>query len=182
MKDGTENEDCTICRRNGHKHEGCFKLVGYPEWWPIKKGEKIKPMPVCTESDSSPIQGLTNEQYKLFVTHFFGTGENKGTGCITNMVGKRGVEVELIVDWGCTEHITHSPNILMHKNKFSSEPPVFIPNGVNIPVKGRSDCTPPRGLKVNGALCVPDFKCNLLSVSHLRKDLQCDVTFFPDFL
>lgn len=34
---------------------------------------------------------------------------------------------------------------------------------------------------MNGVLCVPNFKCNLLFVSRLSKDLQCPVTFFPAF-
>ncbi|GKD07846.1 putative RNA-directed DNA polymerase, partial [Tanacetum coccineum] len=37
------------------------------------------------------------------------------------------------------------------------------------------------GTKVNGVLYVPDFKCNLLSVSRLSRDLQCCISFFPDF-
>nr|GFC71921.1 hypothetical protein [Tanacetum cinerariifolium] len=37
MKDGTEY--CTECRKEGHRREGCFKIIGYPDWWPRKKGD-----------------------------------------------------------------------------------------------------------------------------------------------
>ncbi|GJV08471.1 uncharacterized mitochondrial protein-like protein [Tanacetum coccineum] len=48
-------------------------------------------------------------------------------------------------------------------------------------VKGKGDHILPGGTKVNGVLYVPDFKCNLLSVSRLSRDLQCCISFFPDF-
>ncbi|KAK9057984.1 hypothetical protein SSX86_022824 [Deinandra increscens subsp. villosa] len=25
---------CTFCGREGHTRDGCFKRIGYPEWWP----------------------------------------------------------------------------------------------------------------------------------------------------
>ncbi|GJT03495.1 hypothetical protein Tco_0824664 [Tanacetum coccineum] len=67
-------------RRNGpldgHKREGCFKLIGYPEWWPGKKGEKTKGKATCVETETSPIPGLTNEDYQYFLKHFSGTGNS----------------------------------------------------------------------------------------------------------
>lgn len=30
VKEGSEH--CTFCDRDGNKREGCFKLIGYPEW------------------------------------------------------------------------------------------------------------------------------------------------------
>ncbi|GKG44557.1 hypothetical protein Tco_0485995, partial [Tanacetum coccineum] len=35
VKEGIEH--CTKCNKYGHKRKGCFKLIGYPEWWPAKK-------------------------------------------------------------------------------------------------------------------------------------------------
>lgn len=60
-------EHCTFCGKDGHSREGCFKRIGYPEWWPgNKKREEIKPKAACIDTTSSPIPGLTNEQYDLF--------------------------------------------------------------------------------------------------------------------
>ncbi|XP_023757972.2 uncharacterized protein LOC111906436 [Lactuca sativa] len=61
----TENEKkekCSFCQREGHVKEGCFKLIGYPEWW---RGNRDKGVPkaACVKAISSPILGLTNEQY-----------------------------------------------------------------------------------------------------------------------
>lgn len=56
-------EHYTECNRDGHMREGCFKLIGYPEWWPIKKGEKTKSKVACVGTETSPIPGLTYEDY-----------------------------------------------------------------------------------------------------------------------
>lgn len=58
---------------------------------------------------------------------------------------------------------------------------MVITNGDSISVEGRGDCTLPGGVKVNEVLCVPKFKCDLLPDSRLSKDIQCVVTFFPEF-
>ncbi|MFS8023402.1 putative retrotransposon gag domain, retrotransposon Copia-like protein [Helianthus anomalus] len=77
------NDHCTFCDRDGHKREGCFKLVGYSEWWPEKKGERPKAKAGCVETETSPIPGLTKEQYDLFLRHFSETG--KGGKHVANM-------------------------------------------------------------------------------------------------
>nr|GEY40617.1 hypothetical protein [Tanacetum cinerariifolium] len=51
----------------------------------------------------------------------------------------------------------------------------------SIPVKGKGECILPGGKKINGVLYIPDFKCNLLSVNRLCNDLQCFISFFPNF-
>ncbi|GJS60118.1 retrovirus-related pol polyprotein from transposon TNT 1-94 [Tanacetum coccineum] len=74
VKEGKENYECIECGKSGHKREGCFKLVGYPDWWPGKKGDKAKPMIACVDTRASPIHGISDEQYKLFVNLFSGVG------------------------------------------------------------------------------------------------------------
>ncbi|GJZ02841.1 leucine-rich repeat protein [Tanacetum coccineum] len=54
-------------------------------------------------------------------------------------------------------------------------------NGEAVPVEGRGECALPSGAIIKDVLHVPKFKCNLLSVSRLSKELQCAVTFFPEF-
>nr|GEZ56926.1 hypothetical protein [Tanacetum cinerariifolium] len=86
-----------------------------------------------------------------------------------------------VVDSGCTEYITHKSNLLENKKGTSNEAPVVIPNGHEIPVEGKRDFIVPGGAKINGVLYISNFKHNLLSVTRIRKDLQCAVTFFPNF-
>ncbi|GJR14948.1 putative RNA-directed DNA polymerase [Tanacetum coccineum] len=67
------------------------------------------------------------------------------------------------------------------EGKRGYEQPVTIPNGEAVPVEGRGECALPSGAIIKDVLHVPKFKCNLLSVSRLSKELQCAVTFFPEF-
>ncbi|PWA64814.1 gag-polypeptide of LTR copia-type [Artemisia annua] len=95
------HKHCTWCNKDGHNREGCFELIGYPEWWPGKKGEKVKGKAACVETETSPIPGLTNEDYQLFLKHFSGTGSGKGTKPVANMTHKDGEEgtKEEELDW-----------------------------------------------------------------------------------
>nr|GEV70905.1 putative reverse transcriptase, RNA-dependent DNA polymerase, Gag-polypeptide of LTR copia-type [Tanacetum cinerariifolium] len=86
-----------------------------------------------------------------------------------------------VVDSGCTEYITHKSNLFENKKGTSNEAPVVIPNGYAIPVEGKGDFIMLGGAKINGVLYILNFKHNLLSVSRICKDLQCAVTFFPNF-
>ena len=72
-------------------------------------------------------------------------------------------------------------SILENKTKSYSGTPVIIPNGEAIAVEGKGECLLPGGTKIKGVLHIPNFTCNLLSVSRLSKDLQSAITFFPDF-
>ena len=97
------------------------------------------------------------------------------------MAGKFDEGNDWVVDSGCTEHITHILDSLHNNVEPSHELPVTIPNGDSIPVKGKGTCTLPNGSEIRDVLYVPDFTCNLLSVSRLTKGLKCAVTFFLDF-
>ncbi|GKD59985.1 hypothetical protein Tco_1297494 [Tanacetum coccineum] len=74
------------------------------------------------------------------------------------------------------------PEFTLHRKKVTHfEAPVVSPNGDSIPVKGKGDYILPGETKVNEVLYVLDFKCNLLLVSRLSRDLQCCISFFLNF-
>ncbi|GJW70558.1 hypothetical protein Tco_0127475 [Tanacetum coccineum] len=148
---------------------------------PRKKGEKKKCKAACVKTETGPIPRLTYEDYQLFLKHFSGTGNSEGTKPVANIAHKEDEEGEWIFDSGCTEYITYLSNILVNKKSTHFEAPVVIPNGDSIPVKGKGDYILPEGTKVNKVLYVPHFKFNLLYVSRLSRDLQCCISFFPDF-
>lgn len=100
---------------------------------------------------------------------------------MANMIGRLNDDYDWAVDSGATEHTTYRADILNNKTKHAYERPVVIPNGDAIPVEGRGDYTLPCGTKIEGILHVPQFNCNLLSISRLTKNLQCAITFFSDF-
>ncbi|GKF39725.1 hypothetical protein Tco_0119786, partial [Tanacetum coccineum] len=146
------NKHCTECNKDGHTREGCFKLIGYPEWWPGKKGEKNKGKAACVKTKTDPNPGLTYEDYQLFLKHFSGTGNREGTKLVANMAHKEDEEGEWIFDSSCTEYITYFSNILVNKKATHFEAPDVIPNGDSIPVKGKGECILPGETKVNGFL------------------------------
>ncbi|KAJ0928320.1 putative retrotransposon gag domain, retrotransposon Copia-like protein [Helianthus annuus] len=71
---GEPVDHCDFCDKDGHKKEGCFKRIGYPDWWP-GKGKQTKPKAAHVETEGSPIPGLNQEQYQQFVA-FFGNKDN----------------------------------------------------------------------------------------------------------
>ncbi|KAJ0576817.1 putative retrotransposon gag domain, retrotransposon Copia-like protein [Helianthus annuus] len=95
-KESKQNDQCTFCGRNSHKREGCFKLVGYPDWWPGKKDDKAKPKAACVDTGTSPIPGISEEQYQAFVKFFSGSGNNVETKSEANMAGSTYEELDWI--------------------------------------------------------------------------------------
>ncbi|KAJ9566378.1 hypothetical protein OSB04_002344 [Centaurea solstitialis] len=164
-------EHCTFCGKDGHNREGCFKRVGYPDWWPgNKKRDESKPKAACIETNTSPVPGLTNEQYETFLKHFAGSGKRTKDDPTPTafMAGKTDFEDDWVIDSGSTEHITHNVEILENRVQTRNEDPVVIPNGDSIPVEGKGECTLSGGAKIKGVLHIPKFTCNLLSKLHTR--------------
>ncbi|CAH9084424.1 unnamed protein product [Cuscuta epithymum] len=91
---------CKHCNRTGHAMEGCFKIIGYPEWWPGKTGKKEgnKPTdrrderrtnPRAGHVDSGQILGVTADQlahlFKQYVENDKFSSHN--TSPTVNMAG-----------------------------------------------------------------------------------------------
>lgn len=175
---------CDHGGKGGHTRDGCSKRVGYPEWWPGKnKREKARPKAACGETEPTLIANLTKEQYEQLQKHF--ASENK-TGqsevpSTANMASKFRHNDNWIMDSRCTEHITYRSDVLEERTNTTNEPPVTIPNGESVPVEGKGSHTLPNGMKVQEVLHFPNFTFNLLSVSKLSRDLDCAITFFPEF-
>nr|GEY61140.1 integrase, catalytic core [Tanacetum cinerariifolium] len=178
-KQNKQNDECTFCKKTGPKREGCFKLVGYPDWWPGKKDEKAKPKAAYVETGTSPVPWLNEGKYQEFIKFFSRSSNNVEAKLEANMAGNK--DDVWVVDSGCTEYITYKSNLLENNKGTSNKAPVVIPNGHAIPVDGKGDFILPGGAKINGVLHIPNFKHNLHSVSRICKDLQCAVTFFPNF-
>ncbi|GJW93102.1 hypothetical protein Tco_0172774 [Tanacetum coccineum] len=137
QKRGDTEEKYTKCGRSGHTRDGCFKINGYPDWWP----GKVKPRATHVETEASPVPGLTKEQCHSFLKHFAKNDVKDGSVRMANMAGKRDWDSDWVVDSGSTEHITPDETIFDNNFFCSNEEPVVIPNGYAIHVKGKGEST-----------------------------------------
>nr|KAJ0212490.1 hypothetical protein LSAT_V11C400213740 [Lactuca sativa] len=129
---------CYFCQHEGQSKEGCFKIIGYPEWWPRNKE---KPKVACVKLGPIPTPGLTVEQDHLFVEHFKEglDMKNNNKQPMTTMVGRNNIFDGWIVDSGATEHMTHILDFLFNKIQNSKNSPVVIPNGDKVSVMGEGN-------------------------------------------
>lgn len=178
---------CTHCHKNNHTVETCYKLIGYPPKKEKEGGWKTyQPRVAAVNTEHSPIPGLSRDQFARLVQLLETTGEGSKSERVTNspianMSGKVYTTNSWVIDSGATEHITCNENYLYNLVENGLSLPVKIPNGESIPVKNIGNARLPNGLDIKCVLNVPNFKCNLLSVSRLTRDLNCSLTFFPEF-
>lgn len=106
------NEDkvdhCSKCRKDGHKRESCFEIIGYPDWWPGKrKNDKVKSKSAYVEVEPG-LAGLTDAQYQALMKHF-SVNEQKGDDTRkANMAGKIDNFSDWIVDSGSTDYVVNN--------------------------------------------------------------------------
>lgn len=171
-----ERPHCAHCQKPGHLIDTCYELIGYPPDW--RKGSRDNnkrnghqkerrppPRAAQVETESSPIPGLTNEQYGKFLEFFHSENERSMPPVdapIANMAGKLPFTRPWVIDSGATEHITCDDKILSNQTTTGVGLPVKIPNGDNIPVKSVGKTCLPNGLNIDRVLNIPEFKCNLL--------------------
>ena len=141
---------CTFCGRDGHVRDGCFKLVGYPDWWPGKgKKEVIKPKAALAEASTNKIPGLNDEQYEMFLKMFGKIGDQKTNNAPrANMAGKFNDKGDWILDSGATEYMTYDRESLEKLFTGNKETPVTIPNGETVPVEGNGELIFKGGIKI----------------------------------
>lgn len=140
-KHGNQLEHCSFYDKEGHTRDGCFKRVGYPEQQHGKNKSKAKPRAAFVKAESSPIAGLTKEQYQHFLKHLSSDDKEakEDVPPTDNMVGKLSHNDDWIVDSGASKHMTHIGDIREEKVVSIDELPVTIPNGEVIPVKGKGN-------------------------------------------
>ncbi|KAK8985320.1 hypothetical protein V6N11_068585 [Hibiscus sabdariffa] len=193
---------CDYCKVRGHKKDQCYRLIGFPPGYKFNRRKvaeaavaidsSVMPEPTAPEfarstasvasAASPPI--FTQEQYTQILSLL-----NKAPSAesAVNLAGiipvnsfKSNVLPTWIVDTGATDHILSNFKSLDSPVSCSSRF-VRLPDGKTAPVThlGSHKLTP--DLVLHNILFVPDFHHNLLSVSKLTRDLNCFLTFYPDF-
>lgn len=185
---------CGNCGKLWHTIETCYEIVGYPEnrrnkSWKKDGGRTVKkqqpqPRAAHVDSDSATgsnvIQSFTIEQLNQLKEYLNSSAVDPTPSPSVNMAGKNIISTPWIIDSGATEHIAHEDNLYASFTKDETGLPVKVPNGEKASVTGIGSVELPNGISVDHVLHVPDFQCNLLSVSRLTKELNCALIFFSD--
>ncbi|CAL1399691.1 unnamed protein product [Linum trigynum] len=189
---------CTHCRKPGHFRETCYDIIG----WSPKSGERNykprrrnpprqgrgDPHDAAVES-ADLIPGLSPDlvaQLKAFlnVDLKHSDGEPTSSQPKANMSGISRDTIPSdtwVIDSGCNKHIAKDASLFDGELKSNSSLQVRIPNGTGIPVRGTGKSILGNGLVLRNVLHVPDFQCDLLSVSRLTADHQVAVVFLNNF-
>lgn len=126
----SETQHCTFCDKDGHNCDGCFKCIGYLDWWSGEgKVDKDKPRVACVIISSIP--GLKIDQYEAFLKHFGASTKHEfeETMPMASMASRLDDEADWVIDSSATKHTTYRVDILNKKTKYACERPVVIPNG-----------------------------------------------------
>jgi hypothetical protein len=76
--------------------------------------------------------------------------------------------------------MTGNPKLFSSFRSHTTSSPVTIADGSHYTIKGSGTVKPTSSITLSSVLGLPSLAFNLMSVSHLTKDLNCWISFFPD--
>jgi len=196
---------CAHCNRAGHDEAGCFLLIGYPEWWGERPRNNDKaigrgrgqnrtggtrssgahaqkgPMRahavqnlgsnVGGDSENSNMIGLSKEQWQTLVELLNSSKVSPNE----SMTGKTKLE-SWILDSGASNHMTGTLQYMCDVKEVIGCP-VGLPNGYTTTCTKEGTVKLTDSLRVENVLYVPELNCNLISISQLLDELNCNVQF-----
>ncbi|CAL1389558.1 unnamed protein product [Linum trigynum] len=194
-RDADGKPKCSHCQRVGHFKETCYRLIGYPSKNGESKGDpprrrndkgaKSGPQAAQVDAASSPLPGLSASQFAQLKALLGGDLHQESMtnlDPVSNMAGTfSGNSTNWVIDSGCTEHIVNHDSFLDAELDSSPTLQVRIPNGTGVKVKSIRTSRLSSDLCLRRVLHVPDFQCNLLSVSRLTAELPVALIFLSDF-
>ncbi|GJZ36437.1 putative RNA-directed DNA polymerase [Tanacetum coccineum] len=69
-----EKEHCTFCGKDGHNEDGCFRLIGYPDWWP-EKGRQEKQRPRTVHVEGGVMADIRDHRSTISTAHQSARGQ-----------------------------------------------------------------------------------------------------------
>ncbi|CAL9013295.1 unnamed protein product [Prunus brigantina] len=197
---------CDYCHQTKHMREQCFKLNGYPPWWPGKKGEKAEGSKggggkggrsssrayhtSSSDQNDQPTSQLSSAQMEQIVQECARLLSDKGSkgasgslatssgnfGCCLSASGKSFSD-SWIIDTGATDHMTSKLDFFSRYSS-PSKTCVTTADGSPTPVVGEGSVFLSNSLSLSNVLHVPGLSNHLLSISQLTKSLNFFVTFY----
>lgn len=189
---GKPKIQCSYCKMLGHTKEYCYKLIGYPSGWKrdeTRGGKYFNANNVSVNNDAivsseksgSPFSSEQMEQVSQLLSFFksgnvLSASSNQMAGIVHSAAFVREGECWMI-DSGATCHFAKNADLLKDISPLKYKCIVKLPNGVSIPVRASGVCYLNRNLVLRDVLLVPEFTVNLISVSKLLSDNECEVKF-----
>jgi transposase InsO family protein len=158
------NAFCTHCNRKGHYKSGCFKLIGYPDWFYNRL--------------ANPNEGRSNYAAQSEDPQASGFYDNPSAFFTGN---EEFPSPEWIIDSGASSHMTPHLSFFNSYTATDTILPVRSASGSTHAVSHKGDITVTSSITLFNVSHVPTFQFNLISVQKLCQDLKCIVFFFPTF-
>ncbi|XP_056682916.1 uncharacterized protein [Spinacia oleracea] len=148
-RDDNNDKFCNHCNKGGHDEDGCFQLIGYPEWWPgDRRGGRGSSRP---GNKGGRMSGGRSSSVG---------GSNNGGG----------------MNAGASNHCTSDLSLLMNIQTIP-DCPVGLPDGQTAYTNQSGSVKLEGGLVLDNVLFVPRLNCNLISVTQLSDESNCVVQF-----
>ena len=148
-------------------------------------GDDSQGQPVNSEMHSFTKEQLSH-LYKLFQSPQFSNPScslaKKGNYFIAALSCKNlNPYCSWIIDSGATDHMTGSLKLFCSYNPCAGNKKIKIADGSLSVIAGIGSIVISPSLTLHKVLHVPNLSCNLLSISKLTRDLNCQVNFFPSY-
>ncbi|KAE8668142.1 hypothetical protein F3Y22_tig00112344pilonHSYRG00066 [Hibiscus syriacus] len=192
---------CDYCKVRGHKRENCYRLIGFPANFKFSK-KKAGQVALAstrspfgshnqTSSESQPdtvssVPMFTKAQYDQ-ILHLLNKAPSVDTmpAATSNTAGITSATTSLSFNWildsGATDHMLDFQKLVSPVPCTSASRFVYLPNGQTAPITYTGSFPLDQNNSLKHVLFIPDFAHNHLSVSKLTKELNCTVSFYPDF-
>ncbi|XP_010274487.1 PREDICTED: uncharacterized protein LOC104609798 [Nelumbo nucifera] len=194
---------CTNCGRTRHEAKSCFQLIGYSDWWGDRPrstgggktrgwgtqcktgrgrggvqrtnaaqavGQASEPIH-ATEGNRAAFSGLTNEQWSHFL--------NLLNSCKPN-TNEKLTGMNWIIDTGASHHMIGNLNHL-HDTETVTGCPVGLPDGKRVMAIKKGTVILNKHMKLTNVLYVSRLNCNLISVSQLLEESNCNIQITNKF-
>ena len=184
---------CDHCKKPWHTKETCWKIHGKPQNFKKKNGSDGRAFKTMS-ADSQGLQinsekpNFTKEQlshlYKLFQSPQFSNPScslaQQGNYLIAALSSiKSNVHCPWIIDSGATDHMTGSSQIFSSYKPCAGNKKIKIADGSLSAIAGKGSVFISPSLTLHNVLHVPNLSCNLLSISKITQDHQCQANFYP---
>jgi GAG-pre-integrase domain len=161
---------CTNCGKKNHTKEGCYKLIGFPDWYSEFKNRKAAEAATTIEKGKATlavtgkVERATDGEGNIFLSQDKSyTMKNKSW----------------IIDSGATDHMTFCKDDISNCSKLEKIE-ILNANGMSSPVTGTGTVHINSSLVLHNTLLVPSLSTKLISVGQLAEDLNCVVMMYPN--